>query len=157
MLKSMWQLTVSTGVSATHPDNELFKRVLGDFIDWCGANGVVVVTAAGNDGDQSHFLHEFLPQKLGSQDNVLITVGGTHPDGSLWIGSRPQAAGREGSISIYAQGTDIRCSDRDGALRNEAGTSFSAAAIVSQDPVYESPLLMITVRVGGILDIFEEC
>ena len=148
---------MSTGVSGTHPDNESFKRVLSDFIDWCRENGVVVVTAAGNDGDENHFLHEFLPQSLGSENSVLITVGGTHQDGSLWIKSRPEAAGREGSISIYAQGTDIRCSDRDGGLRQEAGTSFSAAAIVSHDPIYENPFLMITVRVGGILDILEEC
>ena len=134
-----------------------FDRILRSFIDWCADNGVVLVTAAGNDGEDNRFLHEFIPQQLGSEDNILITVGGTHQDGSLWRRSRPKAAGKEGSISIYAQGSDIKCSGLQGEVMDEAGTSFSSAAIVSHDLDYERPMLMIAVRIGSIFDIFEDC
>ncbi|KAL0934835.1 tri m 2 allergen [Colletotrichum truncatum] len=80
--------------------------------------GIVVVMAAGNNGDFGTRTGDHLPQLLGTQDNHLITVGGVNKDGTLWHNSEPEGRtslykgppgneGKLGSVSLYAQSAGV--------------------------------------------------
>ena len=76
--------------------------------------GVTIVLAAGNEGnsDDPKTLDMTYPQSFGddNDDNFpLITVGGINNNGSYWPATVPHRPGLEGSMSVYAQSTNVQC------------------------------------------------
>jgi hypothetical protein len=96
---------------------------------------MMVVIAAGNEGQIGITLDQRTPQVLGTADNDIITVGAINNNGSLIPSSTPEKPGIGGSLTLYAQGTDVVCasntllSENDSQMRE--GSSFAAAQIVS--------------------------
>jgi hypothetical protein len=116
--------------------HELWQRALPLFDQL----KVTVVIGAGNYGDNGineFAVHQSTPQKLSSDSNSLIMVGGACANGSLWFPTSPQAAGQAGSTSLYAQALDVTTAHNENtdSLNQVSGTSFAAPAVVSYGPV----------------------
>ena len=96
---------------------------------------MTVVIPAGNEGQNGITLNQRTPQVLGSSGNGLITVGAVNSNGSLVPSSTPEKPEAGGSLTLYAQGTEVICasnvlfSETDTQIRE--GSSFAAAQIVS--------------------------
>lgn len=107
--------------------------------------GILLVVAAGNNGNSNPnnlwkmaYLDEYAPQYLGTEDNIMITVGGVGPDGRLDPISTRMKPGTSGSITVYAQSAGVKVATNwkgppDGSERTTYldGTSFAAPAVVS--------------------------
>lgn len=91
------------------------------------------VTSAGNDGDEKDAgLHKKVPASEGTDDNALITVGAVTIDGDLWKKTTPHVPGQSGSITVYAQGSQVETYDAAGKVSTDhSGTSLASPAIVS--------------------------
>jgi subtilisin family serine protease len=98
----------------------------------CWNNGITVVIAAGNEGDESH-LDEFTPQNLGAISNELITVGGVDREGKYFSGTNNDPTGGQGAVNLYAGAIDVISAVKTGDHDTSAdtGTSFAAPAVVS--------------------------
>ena len=110
-------------------------------------NDVVIVCAAGNDGQgPTATLDIVSPQRFGTDTNALITVGGAINNGSLWWETTPvdPPAGfvppvlpapfgtlTGGSITVYAQALQVRTT-RSGTGDLKDGTSFASPQVVSR-------------------------
>ncbi|EAT86668.2 hypothetical protein SNOG_05604 [Parastagonospora nodorum SN15] len=102
------------------------EALFPDFQGWCESLKIPMVLAAGN--DPTRYLHEQVPQKFGTPDNGIITIGGVEPDGTYYENTTPKHAGDAGSMSAYAPARDVRVPS-DG-IDYHTGTS-QAAAITS--------------------------
>lgn len=106
---------------------QIMQRILEDM--W--SMDVTMVVAAGNDGQLGHSLDEIVPQKLGSPDNALITVGGVYKDGTL-DDLTTFDSGAGGSITVYAVSRDVVAADyrnNAGSVTTAPGTSVAAPAV----------------------------
>ncbi|KAI9693382.1 MAG: hypothetical protein M1820_009311 [Bogoriella megaspora] len=137
------------------PCQVLFEKFLED----CSKEGIIFVTMAGNDGNgyrernpgldnntvvwlgakqptantEVASLDFVLPQRLGTDTNNLITVGGCLDTGYLWYPSTPRirSHGNAGSVTVYAQAHDVlTASNMDNKkVWSDDGTSFAAPAV----------------------------
>lgn len=124
--------------------NDLFV----EFIAWCKDKKVTFIVAAGNKDVPK--LHQATPQRLGTSDNGLITVGGVNEDGTLYHLTTVQKPGKAGSMTVFAPAQDVRVPGPGPEFH--AGTSQAAAIVVSKStPVSESVLIKFLVWYGGIL------
>jgi hypothetical protein len=138
-----FKLNVDTGPGPTPmPRDKVFQKILR----FAWEKDIVVVVAAGNDGfGPLSTLDRQTPQRLGTDTNPLITVGGAINNGSLYYDTTPfnPPAGTVwetipgigtltgGSMTVYAQALDVRTVIADpGDFQN--GTSFAAPQVVSQ-------------------------
>lgn len=102
--------------------------------------GVTIVSAAGNRGLSNtgnapgKFLTETYPHKWITKNSPFILVGGVYADGSLWATTTPDNP-QAGVIStVYALAEGIPTCGMNGQVTDgNAGTSFSAPAVVSRD------------------------
>jgi hypothetical protein len=83
--------------------------------------------AAGNSPQSP--LEQKYPQKLGTRDNTVITVGGVTKTGTLYKNTSPKENGQAGSMSVFAPAEDIVVPG-DPSVPDE-GTSQAAAIVVS--------------------------
>jgi hypothetical protein len=97
------------------------------FFEWCERVKVPVTVAAGNTPEA--FLDETVPQKFGTSDNTLITVGGVGKDGRLYTSTTPPRPGHPGHMTVFAPAVDIVVPGRPGT--GNTGTSQAAAIVVS--------------------------
>ncbi|KAJ5901605.1 Subtilisin-like protease 6 [Penicillium taxi] len=106
-------------------------NLLDMFIKNLEALDAVPVTSAGNTGDEDDSgLEKKVPTNLGTDDNTLITVGGTKSDGDLWSKTTPKRAGKAGSITVYAQGSKVTTQNGEGVVSSDhSGTSLASPAI----------------------------
>jgi hypothetical protein len=101
--------------------------MLRDFLDWSESLKITVVVAAGNSPEKR--LHETVPQKFGTVEGRMITVGGVEQDGTVYKDKTPAKPGELGSMSVYAPAKDIIVpAPGDGP---HTGTSQAAAIVVS--------------------------
>ncbi|KAH7073921.1 peptidase S8/S53 domain-containing protein [Paraphoma chrysanthemicola] len=120
-------INMSWGIPVQTTDvGRAMNDVLEEFLDFIEELRVPVVTAAGNSPEMR--LHRTMPQKFGTADNMIITVGGVEPNGRLFKDTTPAQPGEAGSMSVYAPARDIIVPSPDD--RQHSGTS-QAAAIVS--------------------------
>jgi hypothetical protein len=123
---------ISEDDSGTAPGFQpVLRRRVQDAMD----AGMTVIIASGNEGQNGTTLDQRTPQALGTADGGLITVGAVNNNGSLVPSSTPEKPGIGGSLTLYAQGSDVVCasntllSEEDTQTRD--GSSFAAAQIVS--------------------------
>ncbi|OAL01554.1 subtilisin-like protein [Phaeosphaeriaceae sp. SRC1lsM3a] len=102
------------------------EALFPEFLAWCEKFKIPIVLAAGNEPDKN--LHDKIPQKLGTKNNVIITVGGVEPDGTLFLSTTLEERGQAGSMSVYAPARDVVVPAPGQGFHT--GTS-QAAAIVS--------------------------
>jgi subtilisin family serine protease len=86
------------------------------------ARGVLVVTSAGNDGQNRDRVASY---PASARSRTVITVASANRAGALARGS---AFGRA-SVDIAAPGDDVLASDLDGRFARKSGTSFAAAYV----------------------------
>jgi hypothetical protein len=106
------------------------EAIFPEFQAWCESLEIPIVLAAGN--DNTRFLHEQVPQKFGTPDNGIITVGGVEREGTLYQETTSAMPGEAGSMSVYAPARDVRVPS-DG-VDMHTGTSQAAAITVSIIP-----------------------
>ncbi|KAI1260451.1 hypothetical protein F5Y18DRAFT_253706 [Xylariaceae sp. FL1019] len=119
------------------PDIEAatWQRVFRFHMDKLDRNGVVFVQAAGNSGRGSSnpkWMSDQFPQKFGTRDNSMITVGGTDDHGRYWAKTTPEGppgAAFPGSITIWAQAKDVTVKNAMGRETQFSGTSFAAPQV----------------------------
>jgi len=99
-----------------------------EFLAWCEEKKVTFVVAAGN--KEVPNLHQSTPQRLGTADNGLITVGGVIEDGTLFTSTTLQQSGKAGSMTVFAPAKDVKVPGPGVDLHS--GTSQAAAIVVSQ-------------------------
>jgi hypothetical protein len=116
------------------------ESLFPEFIAWCDRLKLPLVVAAGNDETMS--MHEQVPHKFGTADNMIITVGGVEPDGTLYKGTTPVEPGQAGSMSVYAPARDIVVPSPGNDLHT--GTSQAAAIVVGNYEHFMCTLLTIT-------------
>jgi hypothetical protein len=109
------------------------EPIFDGFFKWCEEANVTVVVAAGNiPGGRP--LHEGMPQKFGTDENSIITVGGIRQDGTLWPGTAPHKPDTKGSMTIYAPAEKIEVPGLGGERltnpKETSGTSQAAAIVV---------------------------
>lgn len=87
--------------------------------------------AAGNNGLKGGTTADELPQRLGTPDNNVITIGGVLYDGTLWKESSPE--GEAGSVTAYGPVGTITLVTNDGQIvpNHIGGTSYAAPITVS--------------------------
>ena len=103
------------------------KEVFERFLSYCHSNQIPVVAAAGNSPGQS--VAKTYPQRLGTSENSLITVGGVTREGTLYRNTSPKRDGEAGSMTLFAPAVDIDVPS-DPRVPNH-GTSQAAAIVVS--------------------------
>jgi hypothetical protein len=103
------------------------ESLFPEFIAWCDKLKLPLVLAAGNDEAMS--MHDQVPHKFGTPDNMIITVGGVERDGTLYKGTTPVEPGQAGSMSVYAPARDIVVPSPGNGVHT--GTSQAAAIVVS--------------------------
>jgi len=109
--------------------------------------GIVTIVAAGNDGGTTA---KATPQRLGTTDNGLITVGGIQNDGSIWPQSVRQ--GTRGSLTISAVSAALTCaSNQDvSGTQQRDGTTFAAPQVAGLVAYFMSiPSLYSQFSAGG--------
>ncbi|KAH7411597.1 peptidase S8/S53 domain-containing protein [Phaeosphaeria sp. MPI-PUGE-AT-0046c] len=104
----------------------IIEALFPEFLDWCENFKIPIVVAAGNDPEKN--LHDKIPQKFGTKDNLIITVGGVRDDGTLWPGTTLHEPGQAGSMSVWSPAMDVVVPGPGNGPNT--GTS-QAAAIVS--------------------------
>ncbi|KAH8716869.1 peptidase S8/S53 domain-containing protein [Phaeosphaeriaceae sp. PMI808] len=98
-------INMSWGVSLQRDGSTLVESTLRSFFEWCERLKVTVVVAAGNIPEGK--LHQTIPQKFGTPDNVIITVGGVIQDGTLYLPTTLHEPGQLGSMSVFAPAENI--------------------------------------------------
>ncbi|UAK23595.1 S8 family peptidase [Sphingomonas nostoxanthinifaciens] len=105
------------------------------------AAGIIVVIAAGNDGDTSP---DALAQVASDASaNGLVIIAGSH-DASGVISTFSDKAGSFGQYYLTALGTSVRSFDNKGVDYYYSGTSFSAPAIAAAVAVLEQAFPKLT-------------
>ncbi|KAF6823243.1 tri m 2 allergen [Colletotrichum musicola] len=136
-------INFSFGIERTNPGFADYLQYLESFSRETEALGAVFVMSAGNLAADRDRLGDHVPQLMGTADNHLITVGGVNPDGTLWHDSEPEGQdwwganeandGRVGSVTVYAQGSDVVSCNGDSAdsvgTSSRIGTSFASPAV----------------------------
>lgn len=133
-LSQLWALTNGKGFRIPVPAPALGDSkdiIMNQRLQQCWGQDIVTIVAAGNSGP-SEFLDENTPQRLGTPNNALITVGGVSNDGVFW----PQTTidrGQGGSITVYAGSVNVVMASytSDDGTDTDTGTSFAAPAVVS--------------------------
>jgi subtilisin family serine protease len=111
--------TVIACLSVYVPYSEPLNALVLDTV----LKGVLVVVAAGNDGDDAG---EYSPASLGDQAGVL-TVGATYESDAMWEGSN-----HGDKISLFAPGVAITTMDTD----DFTGTSAAAPHVAGVAAIY---------------------
>ncbi|KAJ5102188.1 hypothetical protein NUU61_004410 [Penicillium alfredii] len=92
----------------------------------------ILVTSAGNDGSREGDLSSKPPTYFGTDDNVLITVGGVETDGDLWPLTTPKKPGKPGSMTTYALAKGFWLYSSSGSrVFSKSGTSYGTPDVVS--------------------------
>ncbi len=101
--------------------------ILRERLESSWQNDIITVVAAGNEGRP---LDRVTPQKLGTAENALITVGGVNNKGVLDSITNFNA-GRGGSLTVYALSDGVRGAKWDSTteLRIDGGTSLACPAV----------------------------
>lgn len=121
------------GVPVSDARGQEIEHIFNEFFDWAERRKVTVVLAAGNMVELP--LHKGAPQKFGTKNNHIITVGGVREDGSLYPNTSPQLPGELGSLTVFAPAVNIIAPGNGGQLHIDTGlntgTSQAAAITVS--------------------------
>ncbi|KAJ6130036.1 tri m 2 allergen [Penicillium capsulatum] len=108
--------------------NDALDDVFQSFIDELDNLGVTFVISAGNRGLLGKTTADAYPQRLGTPENNVITIGGLNYDGTLWVKTTPQ--GRLGSITAYNLAKGVTTMRNSGTIipvdSQLAGTSYAA-------------------------------
>jgi hypothetical protein len=141
-------LTKNTGIIllTDTPNTPRDKRFM-EMLKLAWDNDIVIVCAAGNSGvgSSATTLDLTTPQRLGTDTNPLITVGGAISNGSLWYNTTPFDPPPNfvpetlpgfgtltgGSMTVYAQALNVRTSI-SGSGDYKTGTSFASPQVVCQ-------------------------
>jgi subtilisin family serine protease len=107
---------INLSVNGTEP-----SQALEEAIRQAEAQGALVVTSAGNDGQSRDRVASY-PASIDSP--AVLTVASSTRAGALGSGS---AYG--GSVDIAAPGDDVITGDLNGIFRTQSGTSFAAAYV----------------------------
>jgi hypothetical protein len=105
----------------------LLEKIFPEFLAWLESVKVPIILAAGN--DPTMWMHEQVPHKFGTPDNMIITVGGVEKDGTLFRDTTPVQPGEAGSMSVYAPARDVVVPSPGNDIHY--GTSQAAAIVVS--------------------------
>jgi Subtilase family len=112
------------------------KPILERFVNDARARNVILVLAAGNDGQGSErtTLGDLVPQSFGSENNDIITVGAVTFNGDLYPETTPQGGGLAqsgtGDITVYAQGYQVISWHAGRQTGIGTGTSLAAPIVV---------------------------
>ncbi|KAI0145044.1 hypothetical protein GGR57DRAFT_517700, partial [Xylariaceae sp. FL1272] len=123
---------LSTLQTARHP---LWQAVFQAHMNEFDHNGVVFVQAAGNHGyRQPHriWMNAVVPQRFGTSQNSIITVGGTDDHGRYWDATTPEGPpgiDLPGSITIWAQAVDVQARNVHGQETTQTGTSYASPQV----------------------------
>jgi hypothetical protein len=112
-------------------------------LDYCWAHDIITVVAAGNSGARGESLDRASPQKLGTVNNGLITVGGVDKNG-VFATTTSFNAGKGGSLTVYAVSEDVVGADweSNAGSMTDSGTSFAAPAVAGLAAYFASlPIL----------------
>ncbi|KAJ4303822.1 hypothetical protein N0V90_002723 [Kalmusia sp. IMI 367209] len=91
------------GVDDQFSDN-LMEPLFRTFFDWCKLSKIPVVLSAGNNRNKP--IQNTVPQKLGTSDNTVITVGGVKKDGTLHMDTSPKKKG-QASMTVFTPTTEV--------------------------------------------------
>jgi hypothetical protein len=103
------------------------EAIFSAFFEWCASFKVTVVIAAGNAPERG--LHNTVPQKLGTAENGIMTVGGVEKDGTLFQQTTMAQPEQAGSLTVYAPARDVIVPGPGEFIHD--GTSQAAAIVVS--------------------------
>ncbi|KAF2272251.1 uncharacterized protein EI97DRAFT_470584 [Westerdykella ornata] len=93
-------VNMSFGFPASDGESQHMEAAFIEFFAWAERRRIPVVLAAGN--DNSRPLHQGIPRKCGTPDNMIITVGGVQEDGSLYEQTAPDIPNEDGSMTVFA-------------------------------------------------------
>ncbi|KAJ5570548.1 uncharacterized protein N7459_009978 [Penicillium hispanicum] len=126
--KAVVNMSQTISANMIPPVYEACRQIFERFIADLDNLGVTFVVSAGNDGMKGETTAAHFPQLLGTEENIMLTIGGLNYDGTLWIDSEPQ--GSMGSITAYNLGVGMTMMFNDGVIvpiEKVGGTSYSAA------------------------------
>jgi hypothetical protein len=103
------------------------EAMFEEFFKWSEKIRIPILLAAGNAPEKR--LHQLIPQKFGTQDNMIITVGGVEKDGTFYRDTTKAESGQPGSMSVYAPARDIVVPAPGN--NPHTGTSQATAIVVS--------------------------
>ncbi|KAH6690268.1 hypothetical protein BKA61DRAFT_715740 [Leptodontidium sp. MPI-SDFR-AT-0119] len=132
------------------------------YIQWAISYGIVVVAAAGNDGDNdgiptdpSHLIDSVRPSRFGLSIPGFLAVGSIDNDGfrSDFTPKCTIADIYSDCLQAYALGRDVRCATLNNAYEEKTGTSFAApqvAGLAAYFLTHPNPEVQRLVQAGGI-------
>jgi hypothetical protein len=126
---------------------ELF-RVHFQQLDLLGVSWVqsTMDTVDDQPGLPQRFLGYLIPQKFGSANNSIITVGGTDTNGRFWpstILEGPPSSQAPGEITVWAQADNIQSLDNTGSEVRRVGADLASPQVVRN---YSSRLTFVAMR-----------
>ncbi|KAH7323511.1 hypothetical protein BKA65DRAFT_540182 [Rhexocercosporidium sp. MPI-PUGE-AT-0058] len=131
------------------------------YIQWAINNGIVVVAAAGNDGDNdgiptdpSHVIDSVRPSRYGQTIPGFLAVGSVDLDGFRSDITPKCTITDAGSdcLQAYALGKNVLCATLGNAYEHKTGTSFAApqvAGLAAYLIAHPNPEVQLLVQKGG--------
>ncbi|KAG4436972.1 hypothetical protein IFR05_007542 [Cadophora sp. M221] len=131
------------------------------YIQWAINNGIVVVAAAGNDGDNdgiptdsSHLIDSVRPSRYGQVIPGFLAVGSVDIEG-FRSGITPKCTVTDiesDCLQAYALGENVLCATLGNAYEKKTGTSFAApqvAGLAAYLIAHPNPEVQLLVQRGG--------
>lgn len=127
------------------PEIRGWIKYTGRWINELETEGVIIVLAGGNDGNQFMqrgtlvngpiWQDQLFPQSFTTPSNYIITVGGVDINGNLYWPTTPVRPGLGGEISVYSMAVDVTGASNSphdlSSWFTGSGTSAAAPVVVS--------------------------